>query len=222
MTPQELALWKYQRYIKNYLRVIKSVDDSVGEILDYLEAHDLMDNTVIVYTSDQGFYMGEHGLFDKRFMYEESYRTPLLIRYPGNSGGGRAEALVQNLDFAPTYLDIAGVEKPENMSGESLVPILKHNGKAPLRWRKYLYYHFYDHTTEHNALRHDGISDKRYKLIHFYDETGKIPAYDEFYDLKADPSEMRNVIDERKYSRLVKKFNKKLQKMRDQLGVQEY
>lgn len=222
MTPQELALWKYQRYIKNYLRVIKSVDDSVGEILDYLEAHDLMDNTVIVYTSDQGFYMGEHGLFDKRFMYEESYRTPLLIRYPGNSGGGRAEALVQNLDFAPTYLDIAGVEKPENMSGESLVPILKHNGKAPLRWRKYLYYHFYDHTAEHNALRHDGISDKRYKLIHFYDETGKITAYDEFYDLKADPSEMRNVIDERKYSRLVKKFNKKLQKMRDQLGVQEY
>lgn len=222
MSHRELVEWKYQRYVKDYLRVIKSVDDSVGELLDYLEAHGLMENTVIVYCSDQGFYMGEHGWFDKRFMYEESYRTPLIVRYPGNAGGTNCDALVQNIDFGPTYLDIAGAEQPDEMSGRSLLPILKRDGKEPVSWRKYLYYHFYDHTPEHNALRHDGISDKRYKLIHFYDETGELPCYDEFYDLYSDPSEMDNVINDPKYRHLVRKFQRKLVKVRKKLGVEEF
>ena len=222
MTRDELVRWKYQRYVHDYLRVIRSVDDSVGEILDYLEKHNLMDNTMVVYTSDQGFYMGEHGWFDKRFMYEESYRTPLIISYPGSRDGTISETLVQNIDYAPTFLDLAGISQPDNMTGRSLVPVLKKEGRKPFRWRKYLYYHFYDHTDEHNVLRHDGVSDKRYKLIHFYDETGALPSYEEFYDLKADPEELTNVIDKPKYKRLVKKFSRKLEKMRRELGVTEY
>ncbi len=222
MTEEELVKWKYQRYIKDYLRVIKSVDESVGRILDYLEANDLMDNTIIVYTSDQGFYMGEHGWFDKRFMYEESFRTPLLIHYPGNKGGTRSEALVQNLDFGPTFLDIAGAGQPDNMFGRSIVPVLKKNGSEPRKWRSHLYYHFYDHTPEHNVLRHDGIFNKRYKLIHFYDETGAIPSYEEFFDLQNDPYELTNLISDPKYKDLIDKFKKQLNDTRAKIGVTEY
>lgn len=222
MTHEEFVEWKYQRYLKDYLRVIRSVDDSVGEILDYLEENGLMENTVIVYTSDQGFYMGEHGWFDKRFMFEESYRTPLIVRYPGNAGNTKSEAYVQNIDFGPTYLDIAGVKQLKDMHGKSIVPILKKDGKEPVFWRKYMYYHFYDHTDEHNVMRHDGISTKRYKLIHFYDETGAIPSYEEFYDLQADPKELVNAIDKPQYKRIVRKFYRKLDKMRARLGVEEY
>ena len=139
---EELLEWKFQRYVRDYLRCIRSVDDSVGEILEYVDSHGLADNTIIVYTSDQGFYMGEHGWFDKRFMYEESFRTPLIIRYPGGRGGLISNAFVQNLDFAPTYLDVAGVVKPEEMSGRSLLPVIKHNGKQPCKWRRYMYYHY--------------------------------------------------------------------------------
>jgi len=222
MTHDEIVNWKYQRYIKDYLRVIKSVDDSVGEILDYLEANDLMDNTMIVYTSDQGFYMGEHGWFDKRFMYEESFRTPLLIHYPGNKGGTRSDALVQNLDFGPTFLDIAGAEQPEDMFGMSLVPVLKKDGGEPRKWRETLYYHFYDHTPEHNVLRHDGVFDKRYKLIHFYDETGAIPDYDEFFDLQEDPNELNNLIDDPRYKDKVDRLKKRLVDTRARIGVEEF
>ncbi|MCQ2146732.1 MAG: DUF4976 domain-containing protein [Bacteroidales bacterium] len=222
MTHEELVKWKYQRYVKDYLRVIKSVDDSVGEILDYLEANDLMDNTMVVYTSDQGFYMGEHGWFDKRFMYEQSFRTPLVVYYPGVKPGSKSEALVQNLDFGPTFLDIAGVKQPENMYGKSMVPVLKKNGVAPKNWKDVLYYHFYDHTAEHNVLRHDGIFDSRYKLIHFYDETGVIPSYEEFYDLESDPNELNNVIDSPEYAKLVAQFKDRLSKKRTEIGVTEF
>lgn len=222
MTEEDILKWKYQRYIKDYVRVIKSVDDSVGEILDYLEANNLMDNTMIVYTSDQGFYMGEHGWFDKRFMYEESFRTPLIVYYPGGKGGKTSEALVQNLDFGPTFLDIAGAPQPENMYGVSILPVLKKDGATPRKWRETLYYHFYDHTPEHNVLRHDGIFDSRYKLIHFYDETGAIPSYEEFFDLQADPNELNNVIDDPKYKKLVDKFSRQLTETRAKIGVTEY
>lgn len=219
---EDLVKWKYQRYVKDYLRVIKSVDDSVGELLDYLEEHDLMDNTVIVYTSDQGFYMGEHGWFDKRFMYEQSFRTPLIISYPGCKQGVESKTLVQNIDYGPTFLDLAGVEKPSNMYGMSMVPVLKNNGEKPEEWREYLYYHFYDHTAEHNVMRHDGVFDNRYKLIHFYDEEGKQPSYDEFYDLEADPDEMHNAIDDPKYADKIQALNAQLSKMRSDFGVTEF
>lgn len=223
LSHEELVKWKYQRYVKDYLRVIKSVDDSVGEILDYLEKNGLLDNTVVVYTSDQGFYMGEHGWFDKRFMYEESFRTPLIIRCPQYTDGGTtSDVLVQNIDFSATYLDLAGVKQPSQMSGKSLVPVLKKDGRKPFFWRKYLYYHFYDHTDEHNVWRHDGIFDKRYKLIHFYDETGERESYDEFYDIKLDPQEMNNLIGDKKYARKVRKMQKALAKMRAKLEVTEY
>lgn len=222
LTHDELLRFKYQRYIRDYVRVIKSVDDSVGEILDYLEANGLMDNTMVVYTSDQGFYMGEHGWFDKRFMYEESFRTPLIIHYPGNKGGTTSDALVQNLDVGPTFLDMAGAPQPENMYGESMLPVLRNDGAEPKKWRETLYYHFYDHTPEHNVMRHDGLFDKRYKLIHFYDETGRIPSYEEFYDLQEDPNELNNLIDHPAYKDKVDKFMKQLDSTREKIGVTEF
>jgi len=222
LSHDEIVRWKYQRYVKDYLRVIKSVDDSVGEILDYLEANNLMDNTMIVYTSDQGFYMGEHGWFDKRFMYEQSFRTPLIIHYPGAKAGSKSETLVQNLDFGPTFLDIAGVEQPDNMYGMSMIPVLKKSGAEPKNWRSELYYHFYDHTAEHNVMRHDGIFDKRYKLIHFYDETGVIPDYEEFYDLEKDPDELNNLMGNPEYESLIAKYKERLSAKRQAVGVTEF
>lgn len=172
LTGKELTVWKYQNYMKDYLRCIKSVDDSVGELLAYLEKEGLLDNTIIVYTSDQGFWMGEHGWFDKRFMYEESFRTPLLIRYPqAIKAGSRCSRLVQNLDFAPTLLDVAGVKVPEQMEGRSLVPLFGEN-RDTVEWRKSLYYHYYDYPTFHLVRRHDGVRTDRYKLIHFYGKGG--------------------------------------------------
>lgn len=218
----DLVRWKYQRYVRDYLSVIRSVDDSVGELLEYLEAQGLLDNTVIVYTSDQGFYMGEHGWFDKRFMFEESFRTPLLIRYPAMiKPGSVSDALVQNIDFAPTYLDLAGIEKPEEMVGTSIVPVLKKEGKSPRRWRRYLYYHYYDYPAEHNVLRHDGVFDKRWKLIHFYDPEGKVPSYDELFDLRHDPQELRNVIGERSSRRALRRLRKQLERFRTEQAIDE-
>ncbi len=217
---KDLLEWKFQRYVRDYLRCIRSVDDSVGEILEYLDSHGLADNTIVVYTSDQGFYMGEHGWFDKRFMYEESFRTPLIIRYPGGKGGLVSNAFVQNLDFAPTYLDVAGAAQPEEMSGRSLLPVIKHNGKQPCKWRKYMYYHYYDLPSEHNVLKHDGVADKRFKLIHFYG--GENGDYEEFYDLRKDPQEMHNCIAEGRYARRISRLQKQLDKFRVELKVDEY
>ncbi len=216
----DLLKWKYQRYIRDYLRCIRSVDDSVGEILEYLDSHGLAENTIVVYTSDQGFYMGEHGWFDKRFMYEESFRTPLIIRYPGGPCGIASEAFVQNLDFAPTYLDAAGLDIPEEMSGRSLLPVIRHRGRQPLLWRKYMYYHYYDLPSEHNVLKHDGVSDKRYKLIHFYG--GKDGDYSEFYDLRKDPSEMHNCFGDKRYRRQIARLQRRLDKFRRDLRVDEW
>ena len=223
LTGDELLRWKYQRYMRDYLRCIRSVDDQIGRLLDYLEEHDLMDNTVIVYTSDQGFYMGEHGWFDKRFMYEESFRTPLVIRYPKGARGVVCDRLVQNIDYAPTYLAAAGMDQPAYMSGRPLQPLCK--GREPREWREDLYYHYYDYPAEHMVLRHDGVSDGRYKLIHFYkkEKDGTVSLReDELYDLREDPSEMRNIIGRADMADVRARLQQRLDSYREELAVDEY
>ncbi|GHU99739.1 sulfatase [Bacteroidia bacterium] len=205
---KELAEWKYQRYMRDYLKVISSVDDNVGLMIDYLEKNGLWENTIVVYTADQGFYMGEHGWFDKRFMYEESFRAPLMIHYPPliKKGGVENRSLVQNIDFAPTFLDLAGVEVPEQMQGESLRPIL--SGKKQ-KIRNALYYHYYEFPLPHAVKRHFGIRDERYKLIHFY---YNIDTW-ELFDLKNDPQEMNNLIDDPKYKNVIAGLKTKLKEL---------
>ncbi len=221
---EDLARWKYQAYLRDYLRCIKTVDDEVGRLLDYLEKNNLMDNTVVVYTSDQGFYMGEHGWFDKRFMYEESMRTPLIIRYPGKTKAhSECTELVQNIDYAPTYLDIAGIEKPEYMVGTSLVPLL--DGSTPQDWREYLYYHYYDYPAVHMVRRHDGVRDKRYKLIHFYgdkDEQREAINCNELYDLQNDPNELHNLYNDPAYKEVQDRLQQRLDQFRTDEKVDEY
>ena len=185
---EDLARWKFERYMRDYSKVVRSLDRNVGRVLDYLRDHDMLDNTLVIYTSDQGFYMGEHGWFDKRFMYEESFRTPLVMLLPkGLDARGDIPQMVQNIDYAPTFLEIAGVEKPKDMHGESLLPLLR--GEKPKDWRKSLYYHYYEYPAEHMVKRHYGVRDDRYKLIHFYNDIDQW----ELYDLKEDPSEMHNI-----------------------------
>ncbi len=192
LSGDELTRWKYQRYVKDYLRTIQSIDDNVGRVLDYLKENDLEDNTLVIYTSDQGFYLGEHGWFDKRFMYEESMRTPLVMRWPETIRPGTvSQTPVMNLDIGETLLDAAGAEIPEDMEGESFLPVLE--GNTPNDWRKYVYYQFYAND-EHNVPKHIGVRSDRYKLIYFF-EYGDW----EFYDLKEDPHELHNVYDNPEY-----------------------
>lgn len=218
----DLLKWKYQRYLRDYLRCIKSIDDEVGRLIAYLEKEGLMDNTIIVYTSDQGFYMGEHGWFDKRFMYEESFRTPLIIRHPNTSTdmkGTECDLLVQNIDYAPTYLATANIEAPKEMSGASLLPIL--NGNKPANWRKYLYYHYYDFPAVHQVQRHDGVRDDRYKLIHFYGEKGEVNC-NELYDLQNDPNELQNLYGNTNHTETQNRLQKQLDSFRTTLKVDEF
>ena len=221
-TGKELVSWKYQRYIKDYLRTIHSVDVQVGRILDYLENNNLMNHTIIVYTSDQGFYNGEHGLYDKRFMYEEAFRTPLLIAYPSvKKKGGKCNELVQNIDYAPTLLNIAGVEVPKEMVGASLLPLLK---GEKVDWRKSVYYQFYDYPSVGRTRKHYGIRDNRYKLIHWYGEgkqKDKDIDYWELYDLKKDPTEVNNVYDNPKYKKVQERLFYELQKKREEIHAIE-
>ena len=225
LTGDDLLRWKYQRYVKDYLRCIKSVDDQVGRVLDYLKESGLDDNTIVIYTSDQGFYMGEHGWFDKRFMYEESFRTPLLVRYPGHIEPGTvSDALVQNIDYAPTLLSLAGVAKPAEMSGRSFEPLFK--GKTPKDWRTDLYYHYYEFPAEHAVRRHDGVRTDRYKLIHFYGTTlpNDDPNYNcnELYDLQQDPNEVNNLCGDPRYTEVQKDLQARLDKYRRDLKITEY
>ena len=225
LSGKELAKWKYQRYIKDYMRTIKSVDDQIGRLLDYLEANNLTENTIVVYTSDQGFYMGEHGWFDKRFMYEESFRTPLLIMYPKMiKAGSVCNELVQNIDYAPTYLALAGVKSPVKMDGRSLIPLF--SGEKPENWRESLYYHYYDYPAIHMVRRHDGVSDGRYKLIHFYGkgevkDAGADAEYFELYDLQNDPHEMKNVVNVPSYKEHVERLKSELVKYQKDLKIRE-
>ena len=206
---EDLVKWKYQRYIKDYVRCIKSIDDEVGRLIAYLEKEGLMDNTVIVYTSDQGFYMGEHGWFDKRFMYEESFRTPMLVRFPGGVKGDIPE-MVQNIDHAATFLQVAGVPVPEDIQGDSYLPLLK--GEKPKDWRTSLYYHFYEYPAEHAVKRHYGVRTDRYKLIHFYND---IDVW-ELYDLQNDPMEMHNIYNEPGNEALIDSLKTELNKLQEQ------
>lgn len=210
---KDLVRWKYQRYLKDYLRCIKSVDDSVGELLDHLEQIGLAGNTIVIYSSDQGFYLGEHGWFDKRFMYDESYRTPLLISWPGVTSPGSVNTdLVSNVDFAETFLELAGVKIPADMQGASLVPILK--GRKPDDWRTTHYYHYYEYPGWHMVQRHEGVCDGRYKLMNFYD-LGEW----ELYDLESDPQEMTNQYVNLDYAEVVARMHRKLDGLRDQYDV---
>lgn len=205
LSGKALIEWKYQRYIKDYLKTTKTLDDNIGRLLTYLEKNNLLENTLIVYTSDQGFYMGEHGWFDKRFMYEESLRTPLVMRLPKSlKAHGTIPQMVQNIDHAPTFLDIAGVKIPSDIQGTSYLPLLK--AEKPANWRKAIYYHYQEYPAEHAAKRHYGIRTERYKLIHFYNDVDTW----ELYDLKTDPTEMHNQIANPKYANLMKTLKKQL------------
>ncbi|WP_297087746.1 sulfatase [uncultured Draconibacterium sp.] len=209
---KELGKWKFNRYIKDYLRTIKSVDDGVGEVLDYLKEAGLEENTIVVYTSDQGFYLGEHGWFDKRFMYEESFRTPLLVRFPKEiQPGTKINKLVQNLDFAPTFLDYAGITAPEEMQGESFRDLV--SGKNS-EWRDAVYYTYYEYPSVHMVKRHYGVATERYKLMHFYYDIDEW----EMYDLETDPSEMKNIYNDPAYAQVQKDLHTKLQELRSYYG----
>ena len=212
LTGKALAEWKYNRYIKDYLRCIKSVDDGVGEVLDYLDKNGLAENTIVIYTSDQGFYLGEHGWFDKRFMYEESFRTPLLIRYPKEiKPGTTISKLVQNLDFAPTFLDYANIEIPKEIQGESFRKLV--SGETS-EWRDAVYYTYYEYPAVHMVKRHYGIATERYKLIHFYYDIDEW----EMYDLEKDPSEMRSVYNDPAYADVQKMMHERLTELRTKYG----
>ncbi len=192
---RDLVRWKYQRYIKDYLRCIASVDKNIGRMLDYLDEKGLAENTIVVYSSDQGFYLGEHGWYDKRWMYEESMRMPLLIRWPGVAPAGeRIASLVQNIDFGPTFLNAAGVEVPREMQGMSMLPLLNKEETVP--WRTSVYYHYYE-KGEHNVPPHEGVRTDRYKLIHFTD----LDQW-ELYDLQKDPHEMKSVYKDPAYAEI--------------------
>lgn len=204
-----LAEWKFQRYMRDYLKTLKSLDDNIGRVLDYLDEAGLSENTLVVYTSDQGFYMGEHGWFDKRFMYEESFRTPLVMRLPGGKKG-TVDAFVQNIDYAPTFLDLAGASVPEEIQGASLLPLLK--GETPADWRTSLYYHFYEFPAEHMVKRHYGVRTDRYKLIHFYNDIDEW----ELYDLQADPHELRNLYGTPGYEAVTDSMRQELVKLQKQ------
>lgn len=208
---KELAKFKYQRYMRDYAKVVKSLDDNVGRVLDYLRDKGMLDSTLVVYTSDQGFYMGEHGWFDKRFMYEESFATPLVMRLPkGLDARGDVAEMVQNIDYAPTFLDIAGASIPDDIQGRSLLPLLQ--GKHPKDWRKSLYYHYYEYPAEHMVKRHYGVRDERYKLIHFYND---IDCW-ELYDLQADPQELHNIYGQPGTEKVTRQLRKELKRLQEQ------
>jgi len=208
LTGKDLVRWKYQRYIKDYLRCIASVDDNVGRLLDYLESSGLAENTVVFYTADQGFYLGEHGWFDKRFMYEESLRSPLLVRWPGHVKAGTVnDQIVLNLDFAETFLDLAGEEIPADMQGRSLRPLLE--GKSPADWRTSMYYRYYEFPGAHSVRKHYGVRTERYKLIFFHD----IEEW-ELYDLEKDPQEMKSVYNDPAYADVVQELKAELERLR--------
>lgn len=213
MNDSDLLRWKYQRYMQDYLGCIAAVDENVGRVLDYLEQSGLSDNTIVVYTSDQGFYLGEHGWFDKRFIYDESFKTPLLMRWPGKIKPGSVSGeMVQNLDFAPTFLEAAGVHIPDDMQGESLMPLLE---GTPEKWtRDAVYYHYYEYPGFHAVKRHYGIMTKDYKLIHFYYDIDEW----ELYDRKNDPNEMNNVYDDPAYKDVVNELTQKLYRIRQKYG----
>ena len=209
MTSKDFMKWRYRRYMQDYLACVAAIDENVGRLLDYLDQTGLSENTMVVYTSDQGFYLGEHGWFDKRFIYDESFKTPLLVKWPGViQKGTRSDRMVQNLDFAQTFLEAAGIPSPPDMQGESLIPLMK--GQED-RWTRHaVYYHYYEYPGPHMVKRHYGIVTTDYKLVHFYDDIDEW----ELYDRKKDRMEMQNVYDVATYREIREQLKTELREMR--------
>ena len=214
----KMAEYRYQRYVKDYMRVVGAVDENIGRLLDWLEQNDLAENTIVIYSSDQGFFLGEHGLTDKRLMYEESLSMPFIIRWPGKiDPGQRIDAMIQNIDYAPTFLHIAGVEIPEDIQGKSLVPLF--DGDAPDDWRDSIYYHYYQNTA-YNLPKIEGVRTDRYKLIRYYDHLKfDLGEQWEMFDLKKDPNEMNSVYDNPDYKVIQDDLTEELQRLRRQYKV---
>ncbi|KAH8898984.1 alkaline phosphatase-like protein [Thozetella sp. PMI_491] len=229
-TPAELAEFKFQRYMQRYLRTIQAIDDSVGRMLDYLDANGLAENTILIYSSDQGFFLGEHGWFDKRFMYEESFQMPFLIRYPPEiAPGSVTDAIVCNVDFAPTWLDYAGLRTPSFMQGVSFREILAGRGRAPAGWQQVAYHRYWMNNDEiHHALAHYGVRNQRYKLIYWYNEDlgveGARPPDDfrdkewELFDCDEDPLELFNVYHNPRYQDVVRDMTALLEEKMAEIG----
>lgn len=216
MNEKEIAEWKYQRYMQDYMGTVKSLDESVGEILDFLAEHGLEENTIVIYTSDQGFFLGEHGWFDKRFMYEESFCMPLLMSYAGHiAPQTKIEGLTQNIDFAPTILDLCGIAIPNDMQGLSFKKMVE-SGDTPTDWRDALYYHYYEFPGFHSVRAHYGIKKQRFKLIHFYKENCW-----ELYDLQEDPLEMNNIYDHPQMTDIKDELKAQLVALQDKYEVPE-
>ena len=224
----DLKRWNYQCYMQNYLRCAHAIDENVGRLLDYLDAEGLAEDTIVIYSADHGFFLGDHGWYDKRFMYEESMRIPLLVRYPREiQAEGVSEQLTLNVDFAPTLLDYAGAAIPDDMQGHSLRTSL--NGKTPADWRTSMYYRYWMHLAHFNIPAHYGVRTERYKLIYYYGEAlgagGAIdrstPPEWELFDLEKDPHEMHNVYEDPAYTGIVAELKAELQRLRDELGDYE-
>ncbi len=229
LSPAEEKHWKYQRYIKDYLRVVASIDDNVGRLLDTLDEEGLTENTLVIYTSDQGFFLGDHGWYDKRFMYEESLRMPFIVRFPREIKAGTVNKdIVLNVDFPATFLELAGVEIPGSFQGKSIRPLFQ--GDAPEDWQTSLYYRYWMHKAHHNVYAHYGVRTLRYKLIYYYaDALGQAGAIDETYepewelfDLETDPYEMHNVVDDPAYAEIVKELKDEMHKLQEQVGDERY
>ena len=210
LSGKDLVRWKFQRYAKNYLRCVKGVDESVENLQKALRQLGLDKNTIVIYSSDQGFYIGDHGWYDKRWMYDESLKMPFIVKWPGvTKPGSRNTDLIQNLDYAETFLEVAGASIPEDMQGASLVPLLK--GQTPKDWRKEIYYHYYEYPSVHMVPRHNGIRSKRYKLMHFYQFENEW----ELYDLKSDPDELKNLYGDPKFAKLRNRMKARLEHLVD-------
>ena len=215
LTGKDLVRWRYNRYMHDYLGCVKAVDEAVGALLKCLEDEGIAKNTLVIYASDQGFYLGEHGWFDKRWIFEESLRTPLMVRWPGVVKPGSVNRdLVSNLDFAETFLEAAGVPVPAEMQGRSLIPVLRR--RTPKDWRKSFYYHYYEHPGPHNVRRHYGVVTDRYKLVRFY-EPGS--DYWELFDRQADPRELASVYGRPETADVQRQLHAELDRLRRDLKV---
>lgn len=222
----ELSKFKYQRYMQRYLRTIQSIDDNVGRMLDYFDENKLRNNTIVIYSSDQGFFLGEHGWFDKRFMYEESFQMPFLIRYPPEvHAGSVCNDIICNVDFAPTFLDFAGLRTPTYMQGVSVRPLLR--GKTPKNWQQVAYHRYWMHNDIiHHAYAHYGVRNQRYKLIYWYNEAldapGARPGGEEkeweLFDCQEDPLELFNVYHEPQYQGVVRDMTRLLEAKMEEIG----
>ena len=242
MSEEKLRRWGYQRYIKDYLRVVQSVDDNVGRVLDFLDEQGLTENTIVVYTSDQGFFLGDHGWYDKRFMYEESLKMPFVIRYPKEiAPGSTNDDLVLNVDFPALFLDFAGIPVPAEMQGRSFRPLLQ--GSTPPDWREAIYYRYWMNGAHHNVAAHYGIRTHKYKLIYYYyyydgcDQAGTrdglcaglgdTPSLGDFepewemFDLEKDPCELNNVISDPAYAGVVRELTDQLHRLQDEVGTND-